>query len=205
MKLILKIALLIIFVLFFNSCANLKNIADSLNNIAQIKFKLDKISDVRMAGISLAGKKSIKDFSLLDAPKLMSAYNSKSLNTEFIIDVIAQNPNNGSNGKKAIPATLKDLEWRLILDDVQTIAGGLESPIQLPSNGQNSTVKLRVNMNLVEFFGNKGYDGLVNLGLALAGTGATSKVVLDAKPTVTTSFGNINYPGRIKIIDKDFN
>jgi len=60
-------------------------------------------------------------------------------------------------------------------------------------------------LDLYNFFGNKGYDGIVNLALAIGGVqGSAARLKLDAQPTVSTPLGAITYPSRITIIDKNF-
>ena len=57
----------------------------------------------------------------------------------------------------------------------------------------------------MKFFKEKGYESIVNLALALGGTqGSSSKVTLFATPTVSSPFGNITYPGELKLVDTQF-
>jgi hypothetical protein len=62
-----------------------------------------------------------------------------------------------------------------------------------------------MSLDLYEFFGNKGYESVINLALALGGvSGSAAKVKLDIKPTVNTAIGPISYPNRLTIIDKEW-
>ena len=57
----------------------------------------------------------------------------------------------------------------------------------------------------MKFFKDKGYESIVNLALALGGAqGSSSKITLFATPTVSSPFGNITYPGELKLIDTEF-
>ena len=62
-----------------------------------------------------------------------------------------------------------------------------------------------MNIDLIEFFGNKGLDNLVNLALSLGGQqGSSAELALFATPTVTSPIGDIKYPGEIKIVEQSF-
>jgi hypothetical protein len=62
-----------------------------------------------------------------------------------------------------------------------------------------------MNLDLIEFLGNRGLDNLVNLALALGGQeGSSSKLTLYATPTVSSPLGDIKYPGELKIVDQTF-
>jgi len=184
--------------------AGCAGITDALLNMRRLQFKLDNVNNFQLAGVNLSNKTSISDFSISDALALKRAFSNRSLPAQFIINVAAKNPNDGTSGTRQSDATLSGLDWRLFIDGKETVAGGLASAVSVPGNGQTTTVPLSVNVNLYEFFANEGYDRLLNLALALSGAGGTSRISLDARPTVNTAIGPIQYPGRITIVDKEF-
>ena len=62
-----------------------------------------------------------------------------------------------------------------------------------------------MSIDLYEFFGNKGYEGLLNIALALGGMRRDpTRIALDAQPQVSTPLGPIVYPGRLTIISREF-
>jgi hypothetical protein len=62
-----------------------------------------------------------------------------------------------------------------------------------------------MSIDLYEFFGNKGYEGLLNMALALGGMRRDpARIALDAQPQVSTPLGPIVYPGRLTIISGEF-
>lgn len=188
--------------LMFQSCPAVTNM---LVNLQRLQFKLEGVSNFRIAGVSTSGKSSVSDFSIADALALTRSFGSNKLPAEFTLNVAAVNPNDGKGGGRQSTSTLTALDWRLLIDDQQTIAGDIPSPIEIPGTGQSTVIPLRVTLDLYQFFGNKGYENLVNLALALGGArGSASRLKLDARPTVSTPFGPIAYPSRITIIDKQF-
>ena len=206
MKRNIIITLLSISVIFlFNSCSTVKNITQTLLNLEKLQFRLENVNGFSIAGIGLKDKNSLSDFSIMDGVKLVNAYETKSFPAEFILNVAAKNPNDGTGGLKQASATLASLEWQLYIDDVPTIAGVTTTPVEIPGTGQSTIIPIKISLDLYKFFNDKGYNSVINLALAIGGVkGSAARLKLDAKPTVTTQFGNISYPGRITIIDKKF-
>ena len=97
------------------------------------------------------------------------------------------------------------MESRLLIDGTPTVIGNIDQAIEIPGTGRNTVIPIRMTIDLYEFFAAKGYEGLLNLALALGGAERDpARVALDAQPTVTTPLGPIVYPGRITIIDAEF-
>ena len=88
---------------------------------------------------------------------------------------------------------------------METISGNIGNPVSVPGTGDVTNIPLTMNMDLIEFFGNKGLDNLLNLALTLGGQeGSSSKITLYATPTVGSPLGDIKYPGELKIVDQTF-
>jgi hypothetical protein len=186
-------------------CATLGEIARTLTNLKRLQFRLEGIVDSSLAGISLAGKSEVGDFSISDGINLLAAFRSKRLPARFLLKVGARNPNDGSGGSTRTTSTLTRFDWRLLIDDRPTISGGIDRPLEIPGTGQSTTIPLRVELDLYEFFGNRGYDDLLDLALALGGkNGDVSRVALDARPSVSTPLGEIAYPEPITIVSREF-
>lgn len=189
----------------FFSCNVIKDVSKMVTNLQKCQFKLENVESFKLAGFSLSKISSIKDFNVLDAAKLFQAFQSKKLPVEFTLNVAAVNPNDGTSGTAKSNVTLKSLDWKLLIDGVQTIAGAVNTPIEIPGNNQKTIIPLDMKLDLYEFFGTKGYESLINLALAIGGVnGSASKLTLNAKPTISTPFGAMTYPGEIQIIDKEF-
>ncbi|MCX8054781.1 MAG: hypothetical protein N3A67_03830 [Ignavibacteria bacterium] len=186
-------------------CSAVKQLSDALENLRRIQFKIAGVSNLRVAGIDVSNKKKISDFSVSEALKLTNAFASKKLVSDFILNVDAKNPNNGTTQKSSnSTALITNFDWRLLIDDTPTVNGNIASPVSVPGKGQTVVIPLSVNLDLYEFFGNAGYDRVINLALAVAGEGGSSRIKLDAKPTVRIGSFPITYPGRITIVDYEF-
>jgi hypothetical protein len=189
-------------VLLTPSCNVLKDIANVIPNLARCSFKLDRIGDFQLAGVPLTGKTSL---GLTDAAKVVASFTRGELPATFTLNVAAQNPNDGTGGNSRSTATMTSFAWNLRIDDTPTISGDIAEPISIPGTGQQTIIPLRMNLDLLKFFKDKGYDKILNLALALGGAqGSTSRVALRATPTIKTDYGPLTYPGEINIIDTEF-
>ncbi len=194
--------LLAVVVLTFAGCSVLQELGSAVTNLSRCSFKLDHIGDFQVAGISLSGKSKL---GFADGARAVAAFAKGELPTQFTLFVAARNPNDGTGGSAKTTATLTSFAWNLRLDDTPTIAGDIAEPISIPGTGQEAMIPLRMNLDLYAFFKDKGYEKIIDLALALGGSGgSTSRVTLRAKPTIRTDMGPLTYPGEIDIIDKEF-
>jgi hypothetical protein len=191
--------------LILGSCAALNDMASVLVNLQRLKFRLGAVHGFRVVGIDIGGKTRVSDFNAADILKLGQAYAAKKLPVEFILDVLAVNPNDGTGGSTRTVSTLTSLESRLLIDDKPTVTGNIDQPVEIPGTGQESVLPIRLSLDLLEFFGNRSANDVLNLVLALGGkSGSPARLALDARPTVTTPLGPITYPGRLTIVSAEF-
>jgi len=192
-------------ILMLSSCAAIDEMAAALANLQRLKFKLSGVRDFRLLGIDIGGKARLGDFSALDAVKLVQSYTSRKLPVDFVVDVLAVNPNDGTGGTRQTTSTLTGLECRLLIDGQPTVVGNIDRPIEIPGMGQESVIPIRLSLDLFEFFAGRQYEDILNLALAIGGRNRTAaRLALDAQPTVSTPVGPITYPGRITIISTEF-
>jgi hypothetical protein len=191
--------------LTLQSCATLKDMASALTNLKRLQFKIGGTEDFRLAGIGISGKTGLNQFSALDALQLVGAFRSKNLPASFVLNVLAVNPNDGTGGSRQTLSTLTSLECRLLIDGKPTVAGNIERPVEIPGTGQATVIPIRLSLNLFEFFGDRRYEDLVALALAIGGANRDpARVSLDAQPKVSTPLGIIAYPGRLTIVSMEF-
>jgi hypothetical protein len=181
------------------------SVYQTMVNLSRLKFKLGDVNNLTLSGINISSKKSLSDFNAVELLKLTSVITSGKLPASFTLNVEAKNPNDGSGGYPKTDATLKSFPWKLEIDNVETISGNIGNPVSVPGTGDVTNIPLTMNLDLIEFLGNRGLDNLVNLALALGGQeGSSSKLTLYATPTVSSPLGDIKYPGELKIVDQTF-
>lgn len=191
--------------LLISGCASLQQLQDTLLNVKRLQFKLDGVTPGTLAGINLAAIDSPTKISVLDGLKLANAFRQKSLPVSLTLNVAAKNPNDGTAGGTQKTALLKALAWTLKIDGKETITGDIPSPVEIPGTGQATVIPLQLSLDLYKFFGEQGYDSLLNLALAIAGQkGSTSRLTLSAVPTVSVAGLELKYPGQIDIVDREF-
>ena len=201
MKKFFTLSILLSFVISGIQCS----VYETLTNLSRLQFKVGAVNGFQISGIPFSGKSKLADFNPLDLLKISSAFAQGSLPASFILNVDAKNPNDGTGGYKKTDATLQNFKWRLFLDDKETISGDIDQPVSVPGTGDVTTIPLRINIDLMKFFNDKGYESIINLALALGGAqGSSSKINLFATPTVSSPFGNITYPGELKLVDYEF-
>ncbi|HOW85398.1 MAG TPA: hypothetical protein P5119_07855 [Candidatus Aminicenantes bacterium] len=191
--------------LTLSSCAALTDMASALASLKKLQFKLGGVHDFKLLGLDLGGKARIGDFSAADGLRALQAYRNRTLPVEFVVDVLAVNPNDGTGGSRNSTSTLTGLECRLLIDDKPTVTGNIDRPIEIPGTGKESVIPLRLSLDLLEFFGDRRYEDLIGLALAIGGrNGTPARIALDAQPTVSTPLGPITYPSRITIVSAEF-
>lgn len=198
--------LFLAFLLFFlPGCATLDELVNVMSNLQRLKFKVAGVSGFAVAGINLSQKQQTADFTLKDGISLMASFSQKKMPASFVLNIEALNPNDGSGGSPQTSSTLTSFEWRLLIDGQSTVTGNIEEPIEIPGTGQATIIPLQINLDLMEFFKNQGYNDLINLALALGGAKSDiSRMEIDAQPRVSTPLGEIAYPGRITVISKEY-
>lgn len=179
-------------------------VMDAITNIQRLQFKLDKVTGMKLAGVSLSNLSSISNISLMDAANLLANFTQGKLPVEFTLNVLAKNPNDGTGGTKNTSAVIKNMAWRLFIDNNETINGNVGN-VSVPGVGKTTNIPIGMSFDLLRFFNNAGYDNLLNLALALGGkNGSSSRITLKVKPTVETILGPITYPGEFDVIDREF-
>lgn len=198
------------FVMFlFVAAFSISNISCSvwqtMQNLGRLKFKLGAVNQFTFNGVNISNKSKLADFSAMEILSISSAVANGRLPVSFTLNVDAKNPNDGTGGYPSTNVSLSSFPWRLLIDDKETISGNIGSPVQVPGTGESSVIPLQMNVDLMTFFKDRGYESLINLALNLGGNGgSSSKLTLFAKPVVGTSLGNISYPKELKIVNYEF-
>ncbi len=181
------------------------SVFNTIANISRLKFKLGAVSQVEINGIPIEGKKSINDFTPMELLKMTGTFTKGHLPVSFILNVEANNPNDGTGGYPRTDIGLKSFPWKLFIDGKETISGNLNNPVDVPGKGEVTIIPLKVDIDLFKFFGDQSYKSLINLVFAIAGSqGYSSKLALYAEPTISTVIGDITYPSELKIVSHEF-
>ncbi len=177
--------------LLMSGCQTLQEVA----NLRNVDFNLDRVSDVRLAGVSLAEVRSVNDIGVTDMLRIGAAYSDGVLPLQFTTVVEARNPSENREN-----ARLTEMDWRLFLNDRETIAGRFDREVVIPP-GEPTDIPISMELDLIEFFDGSRRD-IIDLALALAGDSESTNIKLRARPTIQTSFGRMRYPNEILIVNE---
>lgn len=171
------------------SCRQLKEMA----NFAKCEFRLKSVENIQLAGFNVQQKKSLTDFSVLDAAKLMGAVAQNNFPLQFTLNVDVKNPN-------PVQASLNKLDWILLIDGIQMVQGTTQNKLQIAPNGGVANYPLLFNINLRDVLKEKTGQSLINFGLNMAGAGnQPTRITLRAKPYVSIGNFQLAYPGYFDI------
>ncbi len=168
-------------------CATLQE----LTALRNVDFSLAGATGSSLAGVPIESIRSYGDLSAIQVARLGAALARHELPLETVLQIRASNPADN------VQARLVGLDWKLFLDDRETISGILDQEYVLPP-GQPVDVPVTVRLDLLDFFDGQLQD-VVGLALAVAGSGGSHRVRLDATPSIQTRLGPIRYPEPIRI------
>lgn len=175
--------------LLLAGCATLQQIAA----LEQVDFRLDRVAEIRLAGVDLARVRSYSDLSVQDVARLTLALSEDRLPLELDLLVAGENP-----PENDVQARLVRFDWTLLLEDRETVSGVFDQEVVFPP-GEPTTFPVRIELDLLEFFEGNARE-LANLALSLSGQGGEpTRVALEAVPTVQTAIGPIRYPRTIRV------
>ncbi|MBN8587483.1 MAG: hypothetical protein J0L94_04085 [Rhodothermia bacterium] len=182
------------FLLNSAGCQNLQQ----LSSLKLMKFDLDRVSNVRLAGIDVLNLKSVRDLGALDLLRVTQAIGKRDVPLTFSLHVAAEAPQN-----LPVAAKLSTMEWTLFLQNKEAISGLLNQSISLPA-GQRVDIPIEIKLNAVDFMeGNA--QNVVELVKNLIGTGENPvNLRLSARPTLQTPLGPFRFPNTIDVVSKTY-
>lgn len=197
-KLILLLVLASAFIV--SGCSG---ISDTITNAQRLQWKLGSVSGMNVSGVDVSNVSSFTSINPLDLVKLTSAVGTGKLPVNFTLNLLAKNPE-GEGGSKNSSDLIKSVDWRLLIDNKETINGVVSGPITVPGVGQTSTIPVAISLDIMQFFQNEGLQSLASMLLGIGGkSGSPARLSLKIRPTIDTFIGPIT-PGEITVIDKEF-
>jgi hypothetical protein len=176
-----------------SGCATLQQIAA----LRSVDFALDRVSELRLAGIDLGRVRSFDDLSIVDAGRLAMALTRNELPMDFRLHLRAENP-----AENTTDARLVQMDWTLLLQNRETLSGLLDREVLLRP-GEPTDVPLTISLDLLEFVEGSAQD-LLELALSIANQGGAPKeIALRATPTIQTGLGPMRYPQPITILSRE--
>jgi hypothetical protein len=170
-------------------CAALTQLAP----LYPVEFAIDRVSDVKIAGIALAGKTGYADLGPDDVARLAGAVASRNVPLDLIVHISATSP-----GKNMVNARVPQIGWWFYLDEREIVKGMANRSILLEP-GKPLVIPIAVHFDAYDQFGGRA-KSLFELALAIADVPGYSKEVrFDIQPVVETGLGPILYPQPITL------
>jgi len=163
-----------------------------LRAFARCQFRLVSVEQVELAGIRIDGKKSVREFSVMDGVKLASATTGKSLPLNFILNIEVKNPN-------AELAAMNKLAWILLVDGLEMTRGEAGQRVDVAPNG-SAPLPIGVSVDLREVLSGQSLDAMINLAFNMAGEGShPTRITLKAKPSILVGGQPVDFPDFITV------
>ncbi len=202
LKLFQRVLIIFVSLSILSSCS----IYQTISNISRLKYKIYSAADYKVVGITIADKKSLKDFHSIELLKITSGLVRGNLPLTFLLNVEAKNPNDGSGGFARTDLNIASFPWRFYLNEKEIVQGNIDQPVFVPGKGESVIVPIKIEFDIAKSFKEKSMDDILLLLLQIGGAhGSTSNIKLIAKPVLGTPLGKLEYPDEITIVDKSFN
>ena len=178
----------------------------TISNVSRLKYRIHSAKNYLLLGIELGNKKSLKDFNSLEILKLSAGLIKGTLPLTFVINIEANNPNDGNGGYARTDLNIISFPWRLYLNEKETVKGNIAQPVFVPGKGESVIIPIQIEFDAAKSFKEKSLDDILAFLLQVGGVkGSTSNLKIIAKPVLETPFGKLEYPDEITIVDKKFN
>jgi len=197
-----KNILLLLIVFTLSACS----IQKFLNQLPNLEYSLKSVDNVEMVGIPIMSKSKLSDFSFTEGLKIGQAAIEGKLPINFNLNVAVKNKSSERGEKGSDGISIKSFPWTLYLDGKKTITGNISNPIAIPDGGKTGVIKISAGLDLMEFLKNNSFNEAVNFALSTFGGGKKwgKSIAVKARPVISTSFGDIEWPEEIKIVEKGY-
>ncbi len=197
-KISVSLVLIVIFALT-SGCTATIEITQSVRNPI---FKILSLDNFKISGINIINikdKKSFPELTDIEQSKLSEAIAAKKLPSSFTLNILVQNPNDGSGGTRNMTALLKSFDWRLLIDGRETVSGNIKNEIEIK---KDTVVTLNINIDLIKYFPElKSVNDLSDFAFSMGNN--LSGYIVKVKPVVETELGPL-VTSEISIVSKEF-
>jgi len=188
----MKKALLVLGLLVLTSgCALLEQFMQ-LKAFSRCQFRLVSVERPTLAGIRLDGKRSVRDFGVMDGVKFAAATAGKALPLNFTLNIEVKNPN-------AESAAMNRLAWILLVDGQEMTRGEVTERVEVAASA-SAPLPLQVSLDLRQVLSGQSLDAMINLAFNVAGEGAhPTRITLKAKPAIMVGGQSVDFPDYITV------
>ena len=183
---------IIILSIILTSCVQLQE----LSRLSQCKFDFESVNQIKLANINIENVSDYSSLGFSNIAKLVSGFASGNLPLTLNVEISAKNP----NSKRA---SMTNMDWIAIIDDIEVARGIINKTIVIPSNNVPTKITLPISVNLMELLKGDNQSKILNFGMNLAGQGnSTSRIKVKIKPSINVGGQIIQSPAYITLTKK---
>lgn len=187
---------LVFLVLAFGTSCDLVNQASKLGNLVNCEYKVDNVSNLELAGVSIQGKSSLAQIGVAEGAKIASTFLGGQL-------PLNMNVNLGVKNTASSPAGFTAVQFIVALDGQEINRGTINNNFTVSANS-SSTLPISTSVDLRKAFSGRSKDALINLALNLAGHSSKPTMVgLRIKPSFLINGQTFEWPNYINV-DTEF-
>ena len=165
----------------------------SVNALRDVDFELDRVNDVRVAGIPIDARHAAAEVPPDETAMLAATALSGHLPLACEVMVRATNP-----PSNPVTAELVRMDWTLLLDGRKTVGGRVARRYTIPP-GESVDVPVHVAVDLFDVLGHQ-LPTLLRLAAALSGDGRSPvDARLQLNPYLDTPLGSMRFPHAITV------
>lgn len=178
--------------LFAMSSCDLLQQAEGARMLSNCEFKIQNLSDVRLAGVDVSGISNVSEINTLDVLAITNALLSNNLPLTFNLNLLVKNPNQQ-------PASMNRLDWILFIDDMQMLDGSVNERFVAEPQGVG-LLPVKINFNLSEVLKGETKDKIINTAIGLVdGSGQSARVMIKLKPSIMVGQHTLMYPKWLEV------
>jgi len=172
--------------LFAMSSCDLLQQAEGARMLSNCEFKIQNLSDVRLAGVDVSGISNVSEINTLDVLAITNALLINNLPLTFNLNLLVKNPNQQ-------PASMNRLDWILFIDDMQMLDGSVNERFVAEPQGVG-LLPVKINFNLSEVLKGETKDKIINTAIGLVdGSGQSARVMIKLKPSIMVGQHTLMY------------
>ena len=195
MSKIKRILIIICVALSLNSCDELAQMLNQVNEIVNLKncnFDVSGISNINMLGINLSNGMDKTDLTASQLIKVTNSLLQKKLPVTFNVNIDVDNPN-------SIAASLGKMDYIIGLNGNQIISSTFNQGFSIPAMS-NGSIAIPISTDLFQLFSGETADAILNLAFKLAGAQSDPvNLGVQVKPYITINNQQLAYPDYITI------
>jgi hypothetical protein len=164
-----------------------------MRNFTNCKFRLVGVENVRLAGVRIDGKPSLRQVGVLDSIRIAAALKGSEFPLDLVLNIEVKNPN-------LEMAAMNKLAWVLLIDNIEMVRGQLDRRVEIAPNGGVTPLPLDIALELRRALAGKSGEAILNLAFNVAGEGThPTHVTLKVKPEILVAGQAMELPDYITI------